>query len=172
MNLEFDLSEDNLATAIRKLEQYKRKLLQLEDGLTVEVAENIQREAQRGFNTSYVDDLLPQSGSRRSPEVTVELERSGDGMNVIARGEDAVWVEFGAGVYHNGATGTSPRPNAGRLTIGSYGSKGKLPIWGFYDESGALRLTHGTPAQMPMYKAKEMVKSDIPVIIRRLFEND
>ena len=90
---------------------------------------------------------------------------------VIANGEDAVWVEFGAGVYHNGSVGSSPHPKGAELgmTIGSYGNgRGSRRVWGYYDEGG-LVLTRGTPAQMPMYSAAKAVCEKIDEIARRVF---
>ena len=90
---------------------------------------------------------------------------------VIAAGEDAVWVEFGAGVYHNGSAGSSPHPEGSKLgfTIGGYGKgMGKRQTWGFY-EDGELRLTHGTPAVMPMYNAVKAVCDEIADIAKEVF---
>lgn len=79
---------------------------------------------------------------------------------IVADGKDAVWVEFGAGVYHNGSVGSSPHPKGVELgyTIGSYGKGyGKGRAWGYYDESGVLHITRGTPATMPMYNATKSI---------------
>lgn len=91
---------------------------------------------------------------------------------VIAAGEDAVWVEFGAGVYHNGSAGSSPHPKGAELgfTIGGYGKgMGKRKTWGFY-EDGELRLTHGAPAVMPMYNAMKTVCDEIASIAKEVFQ--
>lgn len=90
---------------------------------------------------------------------------------IIANGEDAIWVEFGAGVYHNGSAGGSPHPKGSSLgfTIGGYGKgMGKKSVWGYY-EDGDLRLTHGTPAVMPMYNAVKTVCDNISAIAREVF---
>jgi hypothetical protein len=40
------------------------------------------------------------------------------------------------------------------FTIGSYGKgRGKGRAWGYYGDGGELIITHGTPAQMPLYRA-------------------
>jgi hypothetical protein len=91
---------------------------------------------------------------------------------VIADGEDAVWVEFGAGVHHNGSAGSSPHPSGAELgfTIGGYGKgRGKRETWGYY-EDGELRLTHGTPATMPMYRAVKTVCDELTNITREVFQ--
>lgn len=91
---------------------------------------------------------------------------------VVASGEDAVWVEFGAGVYHNGAAGSSPHPKGNELgfTIGSYGKgNGRKTTWGYLDDDGELHLTHGTPATMPMYRAMETVSEEVYLIAKEVF---
>ena len=45
---------------------------------------------------------------------------------------------------------------------------GKKEIWGFY-EDGELRLTHGTPARMPMSQAMNTIINDIVSIAREVF---
>ena len=81
-----------------------------------------------------------------------------------------MWVEFGAGVYHNGAVGSSPNPYGSELgfTIGSYGTNGARDIWGFY-ENGELVLTHGTPAAMPLFHAVQDTIDEIPSIAKEVF---
>ena len=46
-------------------------------------------------------------------------------------------------------------------SIGSFGKgNGKRQTWGFY-EDGELKLTHGTPANMPMTRAVTTVCNEI-----------
>ena len=110
-------------------------------------------------------------GGKRTAQVNVSITNKNTVSVVIANGEDAVWVEFGAGVYHNGASGSSPHPKGGELgfTIGGYGKgKGKRETWGYYD-NGNLVLTHGTPASMPMAKAVTTICNDIVQIAKEVF---
>ena len=90
---------------------------------------------------------------------------------MIASGDDAVWVEFGAGVYHNGSPGTSPHLRGAELglTIGGFGKgRGKKEVWGYF-ENGALKLTRGTPAKMPMARAVMVVCDEIVAIAKEVF---
>lgn len=117
-----------------------------------------------------MDDVL--KGGVKTAQVTVSLSNTDDVSLVIANGEDAVWVEFGAGVYHNGSAGSSPHPEGSELgfTIGGYGKgMGKKEVWGYY-EGDELRLTHGTPAIMPMYNAVKTVCDEIADIAREVFK--
>ena len=168
--IEFGLSVREVDRAIKELKAYKQDLLQKTDLLRERVAEYIAEWAEQGFNSSIVDDLL--SGYQRNANVDVTVESNGDMTVVIATGEDAIWVEFGAGVYHNGTAGTSPHPHGSSLgfTIGDYGKGyGKRDVWSFKDENGVRQKTHGTPATMPMYTAMELVCDKIYEIVKEVF---
>lgn len=165
------LSEKDIDRAIKELEQYKREIIRKTELLRTKVAERIANLAQSGFNGAIVDDLTNESGGARTAKVQVSIDKGENVSIVIAAGEDAVWVEFGAGVYHNGSAGSSPHPKGSELgfTIGGYGKgMGKRQAWGFY-ENGGLRLTHGTPAIMPMYNAVKTVCDEIVDIAREVF---
>ena len=117
-----------------------------------------------------MDDVI--KGNTRKPNVTVSVSERGDIAVVVADGEDAVWVEFGAGVYHNGSPGSSPHPNGSELgfTIGSYGKGyGKANAWGYYDSDDRLIITRGTPASMPMYNAAQQVSKEAISIAKEVF---
>lgn len=157
----------SIDSAIRELKAYEKEIKEKCETLRRRVAERIQARAQSGFSGAIVDDVLK---GTRIAHVTVSVEDSDDVTLVIANGEDAVWVEFGAGVYHNGAAGSSPNPYGSELgfTIGGYGTKGTRDVWGFY-EDGELILTHGTPAAMPMFHAVQAVIDDIGEIAKEVF---
>lgn len=169
--IRISLSEKDIERAIKELEQYKRDIIRKTELLRKKVAEQIETLAQNGFNGAIVDDLTEDSGGARRAEVQVSIDERENVSVVIAAGEDAVWVEFGAGVYHNGSAGSSPHPEGSKLglTIGGYGKgMGKRQTWGFY-EDGELRLTHGTPAVMPMYNALKSVCDEIADIAKEVW---
>lgn len=167
----FALDAKSIAKAIKEIEQYKQEILRKINELRRRIAERIAEDASSGFASSIVDDLLPNSGGARAANVSVEVSDSGNTTLVIANGQDAVWCEFGAGVYHNGSVGSSPHPKGAELgfTIGSYGKGlGSKNVWGFY-ENGELKLTHGAPASMPMYTDCQSACDDIANIAREVF---
>lgn len=168
--IRFWLSAREIGKAIRELEQYKQDIIRKTDLLRARVAERLAELSRDGFAGAVVDDLL--KGGQRTAQVDVSIDQRDNVTLVIARGEDAVWVEFGAGVHYNGSAGTSPHPKGSELgfTIGGYGKgMGKKDVWGFY-EDGELRLTHGTPAIMPMYNAVKTVCDEIAEIAREVFQ--
>ncbi|MCM1235154.1 MAG: hypothetical protein NC489_34070 [Ruminococcus flavefaciens] len=167
----FGLSVVEINRAMRELEQYKRDLIRKTEILRVKVAERLAQKASEGFTGAIVDDLK-RGESPKLADVKVSVEDHGDVTLVIASGEDAIWVEFGAGVYHNGSAGSSPHPKGAELgfTIGDYGKgQGKKAAWGYYEDE-ELHITRGTPAKMPMYRAVESVCNEIAQIAREVFQ--
>ena len=164
-----DLSLESIRKAASELKQYRQGLPSKVEELRRQIAERIAADARGGFATALVDDLL--QGGSRNANVEVMVDEAGITSLVIADGEDAIWCEFGAGVYHNGSVGSSPHPKGAELgfTIGTYGEgKGARQVWGFYD-GGELKLTHGTPASMPMYNAMQRVCDEIARIAQEVF---
>ena len=167
--IKIGLSEQDIDRAIRELAQYKADFTQKVELLREKVAERLADEARSGFTGAIADDLV--KGGQRLADVKVSVDNRGSLTVVVASGEDAVWVEFGAGVYHNSSPGSSPHPSGVELgfTIGSFGKgNGKKKTWGFY-EDGELKLSQGTPATMPMYRAMQTVCNDIKDIAREVF---
>ena len=170
--ISFTLDPVSIDRAIKELKDYKRDIQRKMNLLRERVAERIKAEAQSGFDGAIVDDLTPRSGGVKMAQVSVTTSEKENVMIVLASGEDAIWVEFGAGVFHNAPAGASPHPKSGEFgfTIGGFGKGyGNRELWGYYDEDGSLRLTHGTPAAMPMYKALQSVIRDIPKIAIEVF---
>lgn len=166
-----ELTESGIDKAIKELEEYKKDIKRKTALLQDRIAKRIEEEADKGFASAVVDDLV--RGGYQKPDVTVNYTTKGDISVVVAQGEDAVWVEFGAGVYHNGNLGSSPHPRGSELgmTIGGYGQgKGKQRSWGFKDEEGTLHVTRGTPAQMPLEKAVLSVLDELPQMAKEVFE--
>lgn len=63
--------------------------------------------------------------------MTVETEDESSVL-VIAHGQDAIFIEFGTGVYHNGLGSPHPKGEELGMTIGSYGKHlGLRRTWSF-----------------------------------------
>ncbi len=164
------LSVKDINKAIREVEKFRKDFQNKVDTYRKRIAEEIAVQASLGFGSSIVDDVV--NGGSRQPDVQVYVGHKGNITVVVAEGEDAVWCEFGAGVYHNGSVGSSPNPYGNNLgfTIGSYGKGyGKKQVWGYYDEDNALVLTRGTPATMPMYNAAQEIMRKSVEIAREVF---
>ena len=163
--IKLTLDEKEVDAAIRKLERFKGDFQKKVDLYRERITAEIARSASLKFASATMEHTV--SGISRKPDVSVTVDERGFVSVVVASGEDAGWCEFGAGVYFNGSVGSSPNPYGKELgfTIGSYGKgKGKGKAWGYYDDSGELVITRGTPATMPMYNsAKEVTKQAIKI---------
>lgn len=162
----------SIDAAVKEIRDYADWVKRKTDELRARVAYFIAKDASAVFNTAVADDLIGEGAVIGSVNVVVE---DNDNMTlVIANGEDAVFMEFGAGVYYNGGVGSSPNPLGAALgyTIGSYGKgNGAKAVWGFKGEDGKLHLTHGVPASMPLYRALQSVVNDIEQIAREVFSS-
>ena len=168
--IKLTLNDADINKAIADLKKYKQEFQKKVDTYRQRIAEEIAKMASLNFGGAILDDVI--KGGPRKPNVTVDVSNKGDISVVVANGEDAVWCEFGAGVYHNGAAGSSPNPYGKDLgfTIGSYGKGyGKQTAWGYY-EDGRLVITRGTPASMPMYNAVQEVTKKAIEIAREVFQ--
>lgn len=167
--IKLSLAEESITSAIRELTNYKNEIIRKSELLRDRIAERISLESQRGFDGAIISDVI--NGATKYAKVSVSVEKTGATTLVIAKGEDAVWVEFGAGVYYNGSVGSSPHPKGTELgfTIGGYGyGMGKKKTWGFY-EDGELLLTRGAPAKMPMFNALKSACDEISIIAQEVF---
>jgi hypothetical protein len=167
--ISISLSDEGINKALNDLSEYKRELVSKTKIFQEKLASDLAHEAETGFNNAILDDLT--DGSQIMGNVDVSVDTRGDITVVVANGEDAVWIEFGAGVYHNGSPGTSPHPKGAELglTIGSYGKGyGKKKAWGYFDGT-ELKVTHGTPASMPMVKAVTTICNKVVTIAREVF---
>lgn len=167
--ISISLSEASIDNALKDLREYKADFIRKTKIFQERIANALAHEAETGFNGATLEDFT--DGSQVLGNVDVSVDIRGDITVVVANGEDAVWIEFGAGVYHNGSPGTSPHPKGTELglTIGSYGKGyGKKKAWGYFD-GAELKVTHGTPTSMPMAKAVTKICNEIITIAREVF---
>jgi hypothetical protein len=156
-----DLSEQGIANAIKELKRFKQEFLDREKRLLEGLAEIGLKEASVRFTTAMYDG---------TNDVSVHLDVSKNGYAIVADGQAVAFIEFGAGVYHNGSEPyPNPRPQ-GVVGIGEYGKgKGKQKAWGYYDENDELVITRGNPAAMPMWYASEEIKNSVLKVVKEVF---
>ena len=159
--IDVDLSKDGVERAIQELKRYKQGFLDREKRLVEGLAEIGLKEASVRFTTAMYDG---------TNDVSVRLDETSNGYAIVAEGEVVAFIEFGAGVYHNGSEPyPNPRPT-GIVGIGEYGKgHGKRKAWGYFDESGELVITHGNPAAMPMWYASEEMKNSVLKVVKEVF---
>jgi hypothetical protein len=156
-----DLSEQGIANAIKELKRFKQEFLDREKRLLEGLAEIGLKEASVRFTTAMYDG---------TNDVSVHLDTSKNGYAIVADGQAVAFIEFGAGVYHNGSEPyPNPRPQ-GVVGIGEYGKgHGKQKAWGYYDENDELVITRGNPAAMPMWYASEEIKNSVLKVVKEVF---
>ncbi len=169
--IKISLCAADIDRALKELSDYKKSLAEKTEIFRKRVAEELKDYAKQLFDAAEEDIISGGNDGLEPVDVKVE-EREGGLSVVLASGPDAVFIEFGAGVYHNGAAGSSPHPKGREFgyTIGGYGKGfGKRKAWGYRDKSGQLIVTRGTEAMMPMLNAADRCAEIAARIAREVF---
>lgn len=159
------LSPDGIARAVKEIDDWSRSLQRRIETFT-------QRLAEEGYSIANV--IL--SGANEGVEpgsVSVSIDNVSGHIVYTAgyylTGDQAVFVEFGAGVYHNGPVGSSLHPKGEQMgmTIGQYrpGSLGRFEAW----RKPNGEVTHGTPTYMPIYSSSQELAQKILEIANEVF---
>ena len=170
MKIRVTLSDSGINEALRQLEDYSRKLQDKADKLTKELAAIGLEVARVGFAEAQYDG---------TNDVSVTVEDKGKGYKaVVATGQAVLFIEFGTGVTY---ADNHPQKPDGIVGRGEYGKgHGSRRTWGYYGEPGTsgtvidrggkqVVLTHGNPANMSMFNAKERMRQDIERVAREVF---
>jgi hypothetical protein len=164
-------SEKSLLKAAKAVERYRDQVMAnnaafLSTLLSYGVREGYKHVNNVGDNYDPPDfdrvDPLMSDGNSPKASATLSLV-----------GEQAVFVEFGAGIHYNGAPGTSSHDLGLKFgyTIGSYGmGQGRNEYW-FYKEDGEWKKSEGTPTAMPLFKAKVEMEQRIPSVAKEAFRS-
>lgn len=113
-------------------------------------------------------------------DVSVTMEPRGNNVRaVVATGGATLFIEFGTGVTY-----PDDHPEAGELGMkrGEYGQgHGKQHSWGYYGDPGTngvlkekknggfVVITHGNPANMPMYETVKELQDRLTEIAKEVF---
>ena len=154
------LGAGSVDKAIKELREYQTWVEQKTATLTERLAAVGAMEATVRFSRAHYDG---------DKDASVSVEPIPNGWKIVASGQDVCFIEFGAGVYFNGSEPYPDRPSE-VAKIGEYGAgHGRQNTWGFYNDSGELVLTHGTPAAMPMLHASRVMQQEVERIAREAF---
>jgi len=159
------LGTEGINSLIAHLEAYKQTLPEKAAALRERTADHLRYAAQPGFDRSLLND------GQQTSHVSVSTRTDADAAFAVANGEQVAFIEFGAGVHYNGSAGASPHPRGTDmgLTIGSYGKgHGRQQAW-VYPDGSEWKVTHGTPATMPMYHAMLDVEGEVPQLATEVF---
>lgn len=175
--LKSDLSISGIKALQKEIEKYKDSLtykcrLLVEKLAEVGIPVINENMAKAAFS---VDEKGIQSGADPQHYTYVKINTFGNyaRADLIVEGKELLFIEFGSGVYYNGAAGASPHPKGQEFgyIIGSYGKgHGKQKMWGYYADTGELIMTHGVEATMPMYKAYLEIAGNVVKIAKDVFK--
>lgn len=136
----------------------------------------LSRLADVGLGTAkvYFNVLLDEWTEGRAvthdPDIQVRVEQDRNGYAVVAEGREVAFVEFGAGVFYNGAGAYLGDRPEGIVGIGQYGNgQGNRKAWGFYRD-GEKFVTRGNPPANAMYFAEIDIKRQLEQIAKEVFK--
>lgn len=173
-----ELSVKSLNAARKQIRDYRRKLLAAQTRIARQLANIGLKEATVRFANAQYDG---------TNDVRVVAEPTATGYIVKANGAAVCFIEFGTGVHYNGTAGSYPLPKpAGITPIGGYGKKhGRHDAWSYIGAPGTngvvitpaadplttqpYVITHGNPANMPMYYASREMCSKVADIVKGVF---
>ena len=161
------LSQKSIQNAINQLKSYQNELKNKNELF-------VQRLAELGIPIIDQNIAMAQGDSDKNHNTYIKINRFDDyaQATLVCEGSGLLFIEFGAGIYYNGAAGSSPHPKGEDFgyTIGSYGQgKGKNESWVYVADSGEWVRSYGTEATMPVYKASVEIVQNIRRIAKEVF---
>lgn len=158
MNIDIELSYASVTDALLAVQEYRESLNQKLTQLVAVLSENGIQTANYWISaakgdadtSAYVDYSFDSSGGIVSAEISLG-------------GKDALFVEFGAGIYYN-AAGT-PHASQFGMGVGTYpGQKNAFKDHWYYTnkETGETRIkSHGTQGTYPLYHAAVAMRNQL-----------
>lgn len=165
------LSQRGIDTLLREIESYTVWLKERSQVL-------LDRLAQAGFEVASA--RFVKAAYDGTNDASVSLETRSEGVRaVVAVGASVLFIEFGTGVTY-----PDNHPQAAELGMkrGEYGQgHGKQSSWGYYGDPGTngvvktkkdgstVVITHGNPANMPMYETVKELEAMLPDLVKEVF---
>ena len=165
------LSQRGIDTLLREIESYTVWLKERSQIL-------LDRLAQAGFEVASA--RFAKAAYDGTNDASVSLETRSEGVRaVVAVGASVLFIEFGTGVTY-----PDNHPQAAELGMkrGEYGQgHGKQSSWGYYGDPGTngvvkmkkdgstVVITHGNPANMPMYETVKELEAMLPELVKEVF---
>lgn len=165
------LSQRGIDTLLREIESYTVWLKERSQVL-------LDRLAQAGFEVASA--RFAKAAYDGTNDASVSLETRSEGVRaVVAVGASVLFIEFGTGVTY-----PDNHPQAAELGMkrGEYGQgHGKQSSWGYYGDPGTngvvkmkkdgstVVITHGNPANMPMYETVKELEAMLPNLVKEVF---
>ena len=168
----------NVPLSISAYDSLIRKIEDLENWQSDRAIVFADRLAQEGMEIASIK--FSQAVYDGTNDVSVTVEPRGNNVRaVVATGGATLFIEFGTGVTY-----PDDHPEAGELGMkrGEYGQgHGKQHSWGYYGDPGTngvlkekknggfVVITHGNPANMPMYETVKELQDRLTEIAKEVF---
>lgn len=165
------LSQRGIDTLLREIESYTVWLKERSQVL-------LDRLAHAGFEVASA--RFAKAAYDGTNDASVSMEMRSEGVRaVVAVGASVLFIEFGTGVTY-----PDNHPQAAELGMkrGEYGKgHGKQSSWGYYGDPGTngvvkmkkdgrtVVITHGNPANMPMYETVKELEAMLPELVKEVF---
>ena len=165
------LSQRGIDTLLREIESYTVWLKERSQVL-------LDRLTQAGFEVASA--RFAKAAYDGTNDASVSMETRSEGVRaVVAVGASVLFIEFGTGVTY-----PDNHPQAAELGMkrGEYGKgHGKQSSWGYYGDPGTngvvkmkkdgstVVITHGNPANMPMYETVKELEAMLPDLVKEVF---
>lgn len=165
------LSQRGIDTLLREIESYTVWLKERSQVL-------LDRLSQAGFEVASA--RFAKAAYDGTNDASVSMETRSEGVRaVVAVGASVLFIEFGTGVTY-----PDNHPQAAELGMkrGEYGKgHGKQSSWGYYGDPGTngvvkmkkdgstVVITHGNPANMPMYETVKELEAMLPELVKEVF---
>lgn len=165
------LSQRGIDTLLREIESYTVWLKERSQVL-------LDRLAQAGFEVASA--RFAKAAYDGTNDASVSMETRSEGVRaVVAVGASVLFIEFGTGITY-----PDNHPQAAELGMkrGEYGQgHGKQSSWGYYGDPGTngvvkmkkdgstVVITHGNPANMPMYETVKELEAMLPELVKEVF---
>lgn len=165
------LSQRGIDTLLREIESYTVWLKERSQVL-------LDRLTQAGFEVASA--RFAKAAYDGTNDASVSMEMRSEGVRaVVAVGASVLFIEFGTGVTY-----PDNHPQAAGLGMkrGEYGKgHGKQSSWGYYGDPGTngvvkmkkdgstVVITHGNPANMPMYETVKELEAMLPDLVKEVF---
>ena len=165
------LSQRGIDTLLREIESYTVWLKERSQVL-------LDRLAQAGFEVASA--RFAKAAYDGTNDASVSMETRSEGVRaVVAVGASVLFIEFGTGVTY-----PDNHQQAAELGMkrGEYGQgHGKQSSWGYYGDPGTngvvkmkkdgstVVITHGNPANMPMYETVKELEAMLPELVKEVF---
>ena len=157
-------SAKSLSDAAKQVLQYRDKLASKNELYVSWLCDEGIKQA-RGHLSNVDDKYDPPDFEAEAPHAA--MGSNGNVSAVLSLiGEQAAFVEFGAGIHYNPVPNSSTHPLGVELGY-TYGFHQGLKD-GWYH---AGEMYHGTPAAMPLFHAKRAIEDNVVSIARKAFRS-